>query len=1308
MNFPDYDNFVRLQAYFQEWPNCSAAVMVGAGFSLNANPLPGTQSRFPTWNQLARAMFEEICPKPTNATEEEAMAWEQALDQSNPLAVASKYEAMRGRKKLDSFLHKAIPDKESEPGDLHKLLLQLPWRDVFTTNYDTLLERANELERSYGIVQFKEDLQSARIPRIVKLHGTLHSETRLIISREDYCNYPQCFEPYVQTVRQSLTENAMVLVGFSGTDPNFLSWTEWIKAHFQIKHHPIFLVGPLSLTTEKRELLANRGVTPIDLSPMVVGETPVEGIHSVALEWLFNKLLELKPIRPGKWPDSRRRATVTTEPSVSVGEETEPETVESLVGSQNTYDEATTIRAMARWRFERKQYPGWLVPPDEVRSSLWRKTFPYVKNFIKAIQNLSLVDQILCYREIHWRIETSMLPLDIGMADAFNSAVDGLFPLIRSSPSQQPSSQVTVLLNESAMQVPESWLEIAFAVLRDAREAHDSERWKLLDDEISEIIHLCPQYHDRHIYEQALWLLWNLRRDQARNLIEKWEPSRDSPLAMMRKAGLLIELDNWEESRPLLHAALQKIKTPPYFTQSQYIDRLSLEGWCTYLLMPIESLARLYSGVQDPPEQEENISPDELRERFLERWDELRALGCDPWMHTEHFDQALTEQPPAPPKKQEIVPGFDIGHYSIRRFMSDVPNTNRLPAFSLLRMLEQAAIPPNFVGDTLKNAAEWLAPFANHWSPMLIIRAGNTRALRESKCMSPTQISSMESKLARKLYKWAISVLNREPFLSSPPILVQSNQERLLESLIEFLSRLAFKLEPPELQEAFHVALAFHNRAEIKDHISLNKSCDSWFKRMFVAADHQQLIAWLPYLIRFPLPKETSENQPSRHPIISWPDPMTHYDIDRAREEREIESRLKDEIHEAIEWLLRNAQSASGEARQRALMRLYWVFHTNLMTEEQGKHFGDLLWENITGNDLPVLPKLTLFNYLHLPSPPDINAMSKLKQYLLTLKPTESVELKPNSFSISLPGEREDNMIREVSNASNPVVRLPSEPQGKIKWDPTEVRQLWKDVFEWWENDKYVIKKTNQDPSFAAGFDDYARSTLERISMFLSRVVLPKMEAADEEEWMKIFSFLSETHKDNVFLTPALPYILLHRPDKYEMVVKIIRDDLSSDDENAVSAAARAVSHWAFLANEKNVECVPSNIIDDLIRRVVFRRPKGINTCLRNLAIIIKNMPDLFDRDQIYLSVSSLTPWLQSTHIPIPENDVGGFPEHERHLLRVLLGQLASALDGWLREIQPDQPEPIEISTLRELCNSDPLPEVRRSFGNGQASSFHL
>ena len=177
MNFPDYNHLLQLQEYLWQWPNSRAAVMVGAGVSLNSEPLPNVQTLFPDWIQLSRAMFDEIYPLPSTATEEQMTARERLFNQKSAVRLASEYEAEFDRELLNSFLRKAIPNDYHQPGSVHRLLLQLPWRDIFTTNYDTLLERTYVPERAYQPVQFSNDLTTAHSPRIVKLHGSFSSRT---------------------------------------------------------------------------------------------------------------------------------------------------------------------------------------------------------------------------------------------------------------------------------------------------------------------------------------------------------------------------------------------------------------------------------------------------------------------------------------------------------------------------------------------------------------------------------------------------------------------------------------------------------------------------------------------------------------------------------------------------------------------------------------------------------------------------------------------------------------------------------------------------------------------------------------------------------------------------------------------------------------------------------------------------------------------------------------------------------------------------------------------------------------------------
>ena len=78
---------------------------------------------------------------------------------------------------------------------------------VFTTNYDTLLERAADkvTNRRYNVVICQEDLvNSNNAPRILKLHGSFPSYRPFIITEEDYRTYPVKFAAMVNTVQQAL------------------------------------------------------------------------------------------------------------------------------------------------------------------------------------------------------------------------------------------------------------------------------------------------------------------------------------------------------------------------------------------------------------------------------------------------------------------------------------------------------------------------------------------------------------------------------------------------------------------------------------------------------------------------------------------------------------------------------------------------------------------------------------------------------------------------------------------------------------------------------------------------------------------------------------------------------------------------------------------------------------------------------------------------------------------------------------------------------------------------------------------------
>lgn len=278
-----------------------ATIMIGAGFSKNAKKGESTTKEFCTWNELGNCFYKKlygVLPSPED------------LCYLNVLKLADEVQAVFGRNTLNQILKNELPDKQYQPSLLHEKTLQLPWTDVFTTNYDTLLERTadNILQQRYETVVNKEDLILSTKPRIIKLHGSFPSERPFTITEEDYRKYPQEFAPFVNTVQQSLLENTLCLVGFSGEDPNFQRWIGWIRDNLGKDNSPkIYLIGYLSLSIGQKRLLEDRNIVPIDFSECVeVIKCKEKDRYEKALTIFIDFLNEQRKIEKSlTWPNEQ-------------------------------------------------------------------------------------------------------------------------------------------------------------------------------------------------------------------------------------------------------------------------------------------------------------------------------------------------------------------------------------------------------------------------------------------------------------------------------------------------------------------------------------------------------------------------------------------------------------------------------------------------------------------------------------------------------------------------------------------------------------------------------------------------------------------------------------------------------------------------------------------------------------------------------------------------------------------------------------------------------------------------------------------
>ena len=312
------------------------AIMVGAGFSRSAATTQDINKKMPIWANLAKKIAEEL-------GEEE---------HTDALRLAQMYQDYFGKQTLYDLLKNEIDDEIWQPAELYQQLLTLPWTEVLTTNWDTLLERAARdiHEPIYDIVNKQEDLACCHSPRIVKLHGTINLSSDLIFTQEDYRHYPKKYGIFVNFVRQVFVENELCLIGFSGDDPNFLQWIGWVRDNLQSNARRIYLVGALNLSSAKRKYLESLNVAPIDLSELVDDIDDKDLKHKTAIELFLTQLSSFKVKKAWDWF---------------------PKQFDEIIKlySRNQ-GEIKLDEALSALRKDRESYPEWIICPNFLRLSL--------------------------------------------------------------------------------------------------------------------------------------------------------------------------------------------------------------------------------------------------------------------------------------------------------------------------------------------------------------------------------------------------------------------------------------------------------------------------------------------------------------------------------------------------------------------------------------------------------------------------------------------------------------------------------------------------------------------------------------------------------------------------------------------------------------------------------------------------------------------------------------------------------------------------------------------------------------------------
>ena len=154
----------------------------------------------------------------------------------------------RGEKEYNDKLREILRyHKNLQPNPIHSQLLRLRPRHLITTNYDDLLEKAQQegqrasVIKPYTFIRRDDDLPYALTDEyIVKMHGDWDL-MNFVFKEDDYLNYSRNFPLIESFVKGIFSSHLVLFVGFSFSDPNLKQIVNWVKEILGSNFQPAYL-----------------------------------------------------------------------------------------------------------------------------------------------------------------------------------------------------------------------------------------------------------------------------------------------------------------------------------------------------------------------------------------------------------------------------------------------------------------------------------------------------------------------------------------------------------------------------------------------------------------------------------------------------------------------------------------------------------------------------------------------------------------------------------------------------------------------------------------------------------------------------------------------------------------------------------------------------------------------------------------------------------------------------------------------------------------------------------------------------------
>jgi len=1207
-----------------------AAVMVGAGFSKNAG------SEFLDWNQLGDLFYQKAHGVKPDSTKQKYL---------NVLRLAEEVQAAIGRPALENLLRSNIPDLTIEPSGLHVHLLELPWVDVFTTNYDTLLERASAkvVTRRYEPVVNKEDIPYAIKPRIVKLHGSFPSERPFIITEEDYRRYPHDYAPFVNTVQQALLENTFCLIGFSGDDPNFLHWIGWIRDNLgRDKTQKLYLVGVFDLSAARLQLLAQRGIIVVDLSCC-------HGIekhdHKKALTEFLKYLRSKKPDALD-WPYA-------------------PQTMHPVPNA----DRIEAVQKITEeWRKQRLTYPGWLILPHGNRENLWLFTQSWVSYLPDMDKSPAGLDILYAF-ELIWRLERCLLPIFSKLPEFCEKLLERYWPFH----ADNRSAGCLFRAEEDQFKdlpwndIRQAWLAIALAMLRYYREEGQLDKWNDAENRLKTLSdHLSAEQREFLNYEGFLFGLFTLDLPNAKQRLEKWRPNESQPYWMAKRAAALAEIGLLNEAETTVRDALESVrKKLNQKVGTSDLALISQESNAMLLGKYIQNAAALQRENWDEPQDKTT--------QYNDRWDELKGFKCDPWNELKLFDLILNK-PPIQRQDITVKREFDIGRVSRTHHFCGI-DQEVLSAYAFLRFCEEVGLPFRVGSHTLATktavaSLQRISRYSSFWAFAALSRLGDAKVV--DSLFSRESVYRFTANEADLLIQSYLDALNkcRDDIHAGDALRNCNYGVRLAEVLPEVISRLCCKCSIGTKQRVLgFISDLFASPDRIN-----YRNVGQLMKRLLGSMSEVEKYNLVPELLKIPFPENL--NLIVKDEFLN---PFLLLDLNQ-RPECALALEIQPGL---VATLFQQAVLDDADRRRWAISTLVKLSELQLLNMDQSKKLAEVIWRITDQYGLPDGTDFYKFAFLRLPHPESVNPSHLFKPYI-----------KATPFPI-----QETKQARGVSitGGNIPVVHdiLGANGDGKSIWTTEDAVEILQRLLEWWDADK---DRLSGEENRAAGFlsiQEEVRSRLSRIVKLVAEVVGPKLGADSTDEIRSSLSrLLKEIREHGLPVLEAEAACLHIYPEQKADCYGRINEALISSQDNLEKDGLRAIANIMLSGIDSMTSSVKLDPALMLSQYLTWCPTQSITQALGIVVRILRNRSSSFTSGLEAATQKRLDRLLTETDYG---NDNPSLTFDEKLEVRRVAAILAAAL--WTQYRSCGSAVPCVVENWRKTCLSpDEFSEIRNAW----------